>query len=109
MGNLTCRDFRLHLDKEANRYTVSLPFTGAVDYVVEPEDWDMSLLGESILYVVGELAGEAGMSDLYRERCLGELTKSVVRPVEMEELTTIAAHWYNQGYEAGVKDACKVL
>ena len=104
MSNLTSRDFRLHLDKLSNRYTVSLPFTRTVDYVVEPEDWDMTLLGETILDVVGELAGdEAGKSDLYRERCLQELTRSVVRPVDMEELPAVAAHWYNEGYKAGVK------
>ena len=110
MGNLTYKDFRLHLDKVANRYTVSLPFTWAVDYVVEPEAWDMTPLGETILDVVGELAGdEAGMSNLYRERCLQELTRSVVRPVEMEELLAIAAHWYNEGYKAGAKAASEVL
>jgi len=123
MGNLTYRDFRLRLDKEANRYTVSLPFTGAVDYVMEPEDWESSLLGGSILYAVEELANMTewekeeelakrpysnAMRELYRERCLEEL-KSVVPPVEAEELLAFAAHWYSQGYTAGGKAACEVL
>jgi len=104
MGNITYRDFRLLRDKEANRYTVSLPFTKAVDYVMELDTWEYSDIGGAVLDLVEELAGDTGSDNplhrLYRDKALDTLG-CVDLPVETEHILALAAHWYNAGFEAG--------